>query len=307
MKIYCHTLLPALILAIAALACNMPSGIATETPTENPVKETEAPAELSPEDIAATYVAQTATAQAAAATEEPTTVTVTVSLATNCRTGPDTAYQLLMLVQPGTKFEVVGKYSPKSYWIITMPGGGTCWLWGQYATITGDTNKLPEMAAPALPVAQNSNSDSNNSNDSDNSNNSNNSNDSDSGDSNSNNSNSNNSQPTLPPPPLPPTPAAPTNIDITRQCTNITQSGDLFPTYKMFVTLTWTDSSNNETGFSIFKDGILVSTLSANTQQFNETFVVLLPSSTTVTYGVQAVGPTGASATVTGTVKYCGQ
>ncbi len=277
-----NILFPVLILAIAALACNMPTGNATETATEAPTEE---PTELSPEDIAATTAAESPT-------EEPTNtkVTVTVSLATNCRTGPDAAYQLLMVVQPGTEFEVVGKYTPKTYWIITMPGGGTCWLWGQYAAVEGDTSKLPEMAAPAAPpVAQSDPNSNDNSN-----NNSNNDNSDDSED------NSNDSQPNLPPPP-----ATPSNVSTSRQCNDLTKQGDLFPSYKMFVTLSWTDNSDNETGFNIFKDGTLITTLPANTQQFTENFVVLLPPSSNVTYGVQALGSNGASNIATGSVKYC--
>ena len=40
-----------------------------------------------------------------------------------------------------------------NYWIINTPGSsGTCWLWGQYATISGDTGGLPEMIPPPTPT-----------------------------------------------------------------------------------------------------------------------------------------------------------
>ncbi|MBK6793572.1 MAG: hypothetical protein IPG80_13800 [Anaerolineales bacterium] len=269
------------ILAIAAFACNLPTTAEVQTDaTEEPVNATEAPTELSTGDTVATATATTA----------PKTVKVSVSTATNCRTGPDVVYQLLMVVQPGSDFDVVGKYSPKGYWIITMPTGGTCWLWGQYAVLVGDASVLPEITPPPAPVAQSS--DSNNSSQSGNSNQS-------------NNSNSNDdeeedvSQPAAPPP------AAPTNADITRQCTTLTKPDDLFPSFKMVVQFTWSDASSNETGFNIFKDGAFYTTLPANTQKFSETFTVLLPTSPSVTYGVQAVNANGSSGMVTGTVTYC--
>ena len=71
------------------------------------------------------------------------------------------------------------------------------------------------------------------------------------------------------------------------------------------LTISWKDNSDNETGFNIFKDGTLITTLPANTQQFTENFVVLLPPSSNVTYGVQALGSNGASNIATGSVKYC--
>ncbi len=288
------------VLGIILSACNLPvpgSGASADTEQQE--------SQVSPQDLAMTIVAQTATAEALAATPTasltpvPSAPTVSVSVATNCRTGPDAAYELLMVVQPGGSMQVVGKYSAGNYWIINMPTGGTCWLWGQYATVTGDTSSLPEIAAPAPPVAaQPPASNNSNSNSSD----SNNSNDS----SNSNNSNSNPQVivPLVPIVILAP-PAAPTNVDITRQCKDLTKPGDLFKTFEQTTQFTWTDASNNETGFNVFKDGAQVANFSAGTQKYIDTFVVLLPQSPTVTYGVQAVNSGGASATVTAAVKYC--
>jgi uncharacterized protein YraI len=275
------------------LACNMPSAL-----TEAPVQATEAPVQTSPEDIALTIVAQTAqaaTQETPSVTPTASGVTVTVSTATNCRTGPDTVYPILMVVQPGSTMTVVGKYS-SSYWIINMPTGGTCWLWGQYSTAVGNTSILPEIVPPPPPVVvQPTDSDTNsNSNDS-------NSNSSDSGNSNSN--------PVLVPVvPLIPVlllPAAPTNLDISRTCVTLTKPGDLFPSFQQTTTFTWKDASSNETGFNVFKDGVLLATTGANMQQYIDKFTVLLPPSPTATYGVQAVGANGNSATKETSVQFC--
>lgn len=146
-----------MILALSLAACTFPG--AGATPTE----------ETSPEEIAQTMVAQTQAAEAAAVTDTPipptntatpegtttpSTTTVSVSVATNCRTGPDVAYPLVLVFQPGATAEVVGKYQAPNYWITKTPTNETCWLWGQYATVEGDTSTLPEMAAPAPPVIQ---------------------------------------------------------------------------------------------------------------------------------------------------------
>jgi len=89
---------------------------------------------------------------ATAMTTTPTIPMVSVSSPTNCRTGPSTDYDLIDSLNVGESAEVVGKYTEANYWIIKTPsGGGNCWLWGQYATITGNTDNLPEMVPPPAP------------------------------------------------------------------------------------------------------------------------------------------------------------
>jgi len=147
-----------LVLSIFVLllaACTMPSSTSDEEP--------------SAEELAQTMVAQTQAAEAAAVTETPapptstatptstgtpSITTLSVSVATNCRTGPDVVFPLVMVVQPSAVVEVVGQYQAPNYWIIKTPTDETCWLWGEYATVEGNTSILPEMAAPAPPVVE---------------------------------------------------------------------------------------------------------------------------------------------------------
>jgi hypothetical protein len=56
-------------------------------------------------------------------------------------------------MQPGQFWEVVGKHTPSGYWIVNKPGGGTCWLWGQYASVSGNLGPLPEFPQPPTPTA----------------------------------------------------------------------------------------------------------------------------------------------------------
>lgn len=128
-------------LLISILACNMP-GSQTN-------------------DLAATITAQAIALQNSAASPTPASVPVTggtpsaaevsVTSATNCRTGPSTAYDLVFSANPGQSFQVVGKDTPDDYWIINNPAGGTCWLWGHYAVVTGNTATLPDFPPPAPP------------------------------------------------------------------------------------------------------------------------------------------------------------
>ncbi len=134
-----------MILTLGALACNLPSQTATpQSPDLGnaltlAVQTIQAATPQAPTSIPANTAPPAAT---------PSTPIVTVSSATNCRTGPDTSYALVLVFQPGATAEVIGKYTPSNYWIIQTPTGGTCWLWGAYATVQGNVAALAEMAPP---------------------------------------------------------------------------------------------------------------------------------------------------------------
>jgi len=75
---------------------------------------------------------------------------IQVSVPTNCRVGPGTAYARVGALLVGEVAEVVGRHANRDYWIIRNPDrpGELCWLWGNYATLTGDTGALPEFTPP---------------------------------------------------------------------------------------------------------------------------------------------------------------
>jgi len=79
---------------------------------------------------------------------------VKVSVDTNCRLGPGVAYKAISALTIEQEAQIVGKNSfVPNYWVINNPSGsGTCWLWGQYATVTGDTSGLQEYAVPPTPT-----------------------------------------------------------------------------------------------------------------------------------------------------------
>jgi hypothetical protein len=80
---------------------------------------------------------------------------VSVSLETNCRIGPGKVYDLVGNgLQVGQMAEVIGRDSGGQYWILRDPDSPsiTCWLWGQYATVTGDWQSLPVMTPPPTPT-----------------------------------------------------------------------------------------------------------------------------------------------------------
>lgn len=147
------------LMIIALTACNLPAGQSPEVSSlaltitaqalllepgaPPPVQDTPLPASTSTPEFTPTITL----------TPTPSVPTVTVSVNTNCRTGPGTQYDIIGALVIGQSAEVVGKNSASNSWIIKTPGGtGNCWLWGQYATVSGNTSGLPEYAIPSTPT-----------------------------------------------------------------------------------------------------------------------------------------------------------
>jgi len=84
----------------------------------------------------------------------PSVPMVSVSVETNCRSGPGTAYNVLGVLNKGQTAEVVGRNASGDTWIIKLPSNPaiTCWLWGQYATVVGNTAGLPVSTPPPTPT-----------------------------------------------------------------------------------------------------------------------------------------------------------
>jgi hypothetical protein len=86
--------------------------------------------------------------------------TLTVSVQTNCRIGPGSAYAILGVLNVGQTAQVVGRsiYNTgtpaNDSWIIKLPSNPsiTCWLWGMYATVTGNWSSLPAATPPPTPT-----------------------------------------------------------------------------------------------------------------------------------------------------------
>lgn len=152
---------------IIILACNLPGG---QPPTHEPDYVTTITAQallIQPANNLVSPVVITATPNLAQAifTDTPASTptmtltptsgvaTVTVSADTNCRSGPGKEYDNLGALLANASAEIVGKNTPTNYWIIKNPDrDGTCWLWGRYATVTGDTAIIKEVAIPPTPT-----------------------------------------------------------------------------------------------------------------------------------------------------------
>lgn len=84
----------------------------------------------------------------------PVGAEVSVSVPTNCRVGPGTAYTRVGALLVGEVAEVVGRHADRDYLVIRNPDrpGELCWLWGNYATLTGNMGALPVLTPPPAPT-----------------------------------------------------------------------------------------------------------------------------------------------------------
>lgn len=87
-------------------------------------------------------------------TSTPLVPLISVSVATNCRIGPGRVYDRVGALLVGEVAEVVGRNPTGGYWYIRNPdsSNGYCWLWGEYATLTGNFAALPVFTPPPTPT-----------------------------------------------------------------------------------------------------------------------------------------------------------
>ena len=248
MSIRKRMLFAPILLLVAALACNAPIG--RDEGDEN------GGAAAAITALAATIQAQHATGTAGAGsvasavtptvtfTSGPSAPAVTVSQATNCRTGPGTGYDQLGALNVGQTGQIVGKYTPGNYWIINTPGGsGTCWLWGQYATTSGDLSGLPEMVPPPTPTPRYTSTPKVTST----------------------------PKPTHTPTftPAPVAPPAPSNLAQTHTCAGGFKG--VTPIWIEDITLTWQDNATNENAYYVYKGGVQSPALPPNSTSYHIT------------------------------------
>ena len=87
-------------------------------------------------------------------TSTPSIPLVGVTVPTNCRVGPGKVYDRVGALLVGQVAEVVGRNLNGNYWYIRNPNdpNSYCWLWGEYATVTGNFAALPVFTPPPTPT-----------------------------------------------------------------------------------------------------------------------------------------------------------
>jgi hypothetical protein len=158
--------LPAALLVLALLACELPGDTgqsATETMRAlgTVVSRTLEPDGDSPGSDSADSTAEDKPEAAAPSdTPEPTATAtlgppmLSVSVDTNCRFGPGEVYDYLGAILVGEEELVTGKLADESFWQIENPDAPPphCWVWGMYASISGDKSGIPILTPPPTPT-----------------------------------------------------------------------------------------------------------------------------------------------------------
>ncbi len=78
---------------------------------------------------------------------------ISVSVPTNCRTGPSTIYNITGALLVGQSVQVYAQDPTGTWWQIKDPSGGEyCWVSDKYATLTGLTSTLPVYTPMPTPL-----------------------------------------------------------------------------------------------------------------------------------------------------------
>jgi type II secretory pathway pseudopilin PulG len=80
---------------------------------------------------------------------------ISVSIPTNCRSGPGKIYDQVGALLVGKTVQVYARDPSGMYWYIRNPDSTNeyCWVWGEYATLSGLTSILPIYTPPPTPTA----------------------------------------------------------------------------------------------------------------------------------------------------------
>lgn len=162
--------LAAAVLLIASLACSQsapaspadPNALNTSIAQTIAARQTEAVLS-NPPTATFTFASETPTptleptpSETPDFTATPSTPTISVSVDTNCRTGPGAIFERVGILLVGETAEIVGREPKGEYWYIRNPDTGPefCWVWGEYATISGNTLFLLYLSpAPPPPTS----------------------------------------------------------------------------------------------------------------------------------------------------------
>jgi len=158
-----------LCLVIALTACIPTFGQPTQEVDANASVQTAIAGTKSVENAVGTSVALTAAANQpppAATTEPPPAATTeppptedpsptgAAKANANCRSGPGSNFDLVVLLKPGDGGKIIGKYTPfdPDWYKLELPDGKQCWVANDSLNISGDVAGITELSSPPTPT-----------------------------------------------------------------------------------------------------------------------------------------------------------
>ena len=78
---------------------------------------------------------------------------LTLREATNCRSGPGLAYEIIVTYPINQTLEIAGRYEAGNFWLVRSSESptGSCWLWGEYADVAGSYWTVAVVTPPPAP------------------------------------------------------------------------------------------------------------------------------------------------------------
>jgi len=173
----------AILMTFSLMACNLPTGMSSTTPDIDATVAAKVAVEWAAETMVAGTLAAGGKASGDQANNPPPsnndiefqpsdtatlTVTPTITLTptpegvflvlsadTNCRKGaPYMAFPIVVTVKAGEKVKVLSRNPENDSYFVVNPynSNSQCWLYGKYATLSGDATSLPVSTMQATPT-----------------------------------------------------------------------------------------------------------------------------------------------------------
>jgi hypothetical protein len=76
---------------------------------------------------------------------------LTPTLNAYCRKGPNTLYDIVTFIQKGIAYDVVGRDSQSTWWLVNAPGVSPCWVGGSAVNLSGPTEQVLIVNGQPLP------------------------------------------------------------------------------------------------------------------------------------------------------------
>jgi hypothetical protein len=147
-----------LVATLVLTACNLVASTATPvsaTATQAAAASPIPPTATQPPAVTATpaptaTTAPTATLAPTATTQQ--TAQVIPSVNAFCRKGPGTDYYEITYLTLGTPYNVLGRNSLNTWWLVQASANVTCWEGDSGSTLLGPVDQSPVALVPILPV-----------------------------------------------------------------------------------------------------------------------------------------------------------
>jgi hypothetical protein len=83
----------------------------------------------------------------------PGATILTVDSNTNCREGPGPTYVIVIVLVPGTNYQMIARAADNKYWVVTEIGkSNACWVPADMSNAFGNVNLLP-VTTPSAPTS----------------------------------------------------------------------------------------------------------------------------------------------------------